>query len=119
MPTQHDGDSAVRAKIADLPAFNDMATRLHEIVIQAAADLKPRLWYGMPGYAHAKSKPVIVFFRVDGDDYLTFGLTEKANLPLDDADPIRLIQSAWFLTDINDATERRIAEIVRSAAGAE
>lgn len=117
MPTQDDDDRAVRTKIAQLPAFNDVATRLHEIVMQVAPDLKPRLWYGMPGYAPAKSKPVIVFFRVDADDYVTFGLTEKADLPLDDADPVRLIPSAWFLTELNDATEARIAQIVRSAAG--
>ena len=117
MPTRDDDDNAVRRKIAELPAFNDVATRLHEIVIHAAPDLHPRLWYGMPGYAPARNKPVIVFFRVDADDYVTFGLTEKAHLPLDDADSIRLIPSAWFLTELNAATEARIAEIVRSAAG--
>ena len=37
--------------------------RLHEIIMAAAPELKPRLWYGMPGYA--KDGPVLVFFRKD------------------------------------------------------
>lgn len=114
-----DDTTAVVDKIAALPAFNDVAARLHEVIVAAAPELKPRLWYGMPGYAHAKSKPVIVFFRVDADDYVTLGLSEKAALPLADDAPDRLIQSAWFLTELDDATEARITDIVRSAAGVE
>ena len=37
--------------------------RLHEIIMETAPELKPRLWYGMPGYA--KDGPVLVFFRKD------------------------------------------------------
>jgi len=62
-----DGDAAVRAKIAELPAFQDVAARLHELITEAVPELVPRLWYGMPGYAKAKSSPVICFFRVDDD----------------------------------------------------
>ena len=112
-----DDATEVAAKIAQLPAFNDVAARLHDVITSAAPDLKPRLWYGMPGYAHAKSKPVIIFFRVDADDYITLGLSEKANLPLDDDAEDRLIQSAWFLTELDHATEARITEIVQRAAG--
>lgn len=113
----HDDEAAVVAKIGELPAFRDVAARLHEVIVRSAPDLKPRLWYGMPGYAHAKSKPVICFFRVDGDDVVTFGITEKAHLAVDASAGHRLIQCAWFLTEIDDATEARVAEIVRSAAG--
>ena len=56
--------------------------RLHDIVMAANPALKPRLWYGMPGYARGRSKPVLVFIR--RDDYLTFGVTEKANLPVEE-----------------------------------
>ena len=110
-------EEAVVAKIKDLPAYNDIAARIHEVITEAAPDLKPRLWYGMPGYAHAKSKPVILFFRVDADDYLTLGLTEKAHLPLRDDQDDLLIQSAWFLTALDAPTEQRIADIARTAAG--
>lgn len=108
--------AAVREKIESLPAFQDVAARLHDIIMRSAPHLEPRLWYGMPGYAKAKSSPVICFFRVDGHDYVTLGLTEKANLAPDDGAGHQLIGSAWFLTSLDAATEDRIADIVRSAA---
>ena len=112
-----DGDAAVRAKIAELKWFGDVAARLHEIIVAAAPQLQPRLWYGMPGYAPSKSKPVICFFRVDGDDYVTLGLTEKAHHEPDATADHQLMPSAWFLTDLDPATEARITEIVQRAAG--
>ena len=85
--------------------------RLHVIITAANPDLKPKLWYGMPGYA--KSGPVLVFFRMD--DYVTFGLTEKANLTVEEGAPDQLMASAWFITALDDSTEARIADIVRAA----
>ena len=85
--------------------------RLHEIIMAAAPELKPRLWYGMPGYA--LKGPVLVFIRKD--DYLTFGMTEKANISLDADATDQLIPNAWFLHELDEATEARIAEIVRKA----
>ncbi|MCY3978444.1 MAG: DUF1801 domain-containing protein [Chloroflexi bacterium] len=94
----------------------DIGLRMHDIIMEAAPELKPRLWYGMPGYARGRSKPVLVFIRKD--DYLTFGLTEKANLLIDENAPDKLIPNAWFLkTDLDEATEARMAEIVRAAVG--
>ncbi len=89
--------------------------RMHDVIMEAAPALKPRLWYGMPGYALGRSKPVLVFIRKD--DYLTFGLTEKATLPIDEEAPHQLIANAWFLTELDAATEARMAEIVRGAVG--
>lgn len=111
-----DDETAVRDKIAGLKAFRAEAARLHEVITAAAPELKPRLWYGMPGYAKAKSSPVICFFRVDDADYVTFGLTEKANLAPDEGATDRLIGSAWFLTGLDAPTEARIAAIVQKAA---
>jgi len=91
----------------------DIGLRMHNIIMEAAPELKSRLWYGMPGYAKGASKPVLVFIRKD--DYLTFGLTEKANLLIDEDAPHKLIPNAWFLTELDDATEARMAEIVRAA----
>lgn len=93
----------------------DIGLRMHDIILEAAPDLKPRLWYGMPGYARGRSKPVLVFIRKD--DYLTFGLTEKANLLIDESAPDKLSASSWFLTELDEATAARIAEIVRAATG--
>ena len=84
--------------------------------MEAAPELKPRLWYGMPGYALGRSKPVLVFIRMD--DYVTFGITEKANVVPELGATEQLIPSAWYLTtELDDATEARIGEIVRVAVG--
>ena len=115
---QKDADNlaAVLDKIPQIfGADADAGWRMHEIIISAAPELKPRLWYGMPGYAKAAAKPVLVFIRKD--DYLTFGLTEKANLLMDEDSPDQLCPNAWFLTGLDGATEARIAEIVRGAVG--
>lgn len=68
-------DTAVTEKIAELPAFRDVAARLHRVILDARPGLVPRLWYGMPGYATSKKGPVLCFFRVDDDRYVTFGLS--------------------------------------------
>ena len=107
-----DNLAAVLAKIAAWrEPYNAIGQRLHEIIMTTMPDLKPRPWYGMPGYA--KDGPVLVFFRKD--DYITFGLTEKANFAIKDGAPDQLMPSAWFLTDLDDATEAKIADIVRVA----
>ena len=57
-----------------------MGERLHALIQRSVPELKPRVWYGMPGYA--LDGPVLCFFRVD-DRYMTFGLTEKVNLSVE------------------------------------
>lgn len=108
-------EQAVKKKIAALPAFRDVAARLHEVVTEAAPELQPRLWYGMPGYATAKKNPVLCFFRVDDDRYVTFGLTEHAHHAPDEDAGHQLMGSAWFLTELDGPTEARIVDIVRRA----
>src|SRR5512139_3966849 len=47
-----DGESALLAKIAEMPEPDRaMAKRLHAIIKASAPALSPRLWYGMPAYA--------------------------------------------------------------------
>lgn len=108
-------EESVRDKIESLPAFGEVAARLHEVILEAAPELRPRLWYGMPGYALAKSKPVLCFFRVDDDRYVTFGLSEHAHHEPDPDAGHQLMGSAWFLTNLDDATEAAVAEIVKKA----
>lgn len=106
--------AAVLEKIPKM--FGDEAAagfRLHEIILEAAPELKPRLWYGMPGYAKATSKPVLLFIRKD--KYLTFGMDEKANITLDADASDKLMPHSWFIAELDAATEARIAEIVRAA----
>lgn len=109
-----DNLAAVLEKIPQMfGADADIGLRLHAIIMAAAPELKPRLWYGMPGYAKAQTKPVLVFIR--RDDYVTFGLTEKANISLAEDAPDQLMPNAWFLTALDEATEDAIAAIVRAA----
>ena len=89
----------------------DTGLRLHELIMAAAPQLKPRLWYGMPGYA--LKGPVLVFFRMD--DYVTFGLTEKAHFSLEAGATDQLMPSSWFLNELDAATETAITNIVRAA----
>ena len=93
----------------------NIGLRMHDIILEAAPKLKPRLWYGMPGYARGRSKPVLLFFRKD--EYITFGLNEKANLTVAEDAPDKLIPGSWYLTELDAPTEARIAEIVRGAVG--
>ena len=57
-----DGESAVIAKIAEMPEPDrTMAQRLHAIIKTNAPVLSPRLWYGMPAYA--RDGKVVCFFQ--------------------------------------------------------
>ena len=106
--------SAVLEKIPKMfGSRTAIGERLHEIIMTSNPDLKARLWYGMPGYA--KDGPVICYFRMD--DYVTFGLTEKANFTMGEGAPDQLMGCAWFLSALDAATEARIADIVRAATG--
>lgn len=89
-----------------------MGERLHDIITSNMPDLKPRLWYGMPGYA--KGGPVLCYFRMD-DNLMTFGLTEKVNFIIEEGATDRLMASAWYFTELDDATEASLTDIVRKA----
>src|SRR5712691_10475332 len=57
-----DEESAVLAKIAEMPESDRaMGQRLHAIIKASAPALSPRLWYGMPAYA--KDGKVVCFFQ--------------------------------------------------------
>jgi hypothetical protein len=112
-PKKAGGEAAVLAKIAQMPApYRAMGERLHEIITKSAPGLTPRTWYGMPAYA--KEGKVVCFFRVD--KYMTFGLTEDANLTREEDAPHQLMGSAWYFTALDDATEAKLSAIVRKAA---
>lgn len=107
---------AVLEKIGEMPDHvRGTMQRMHEVILEAAPDLKPRIWYGMPGYAKSASSPVLVFFR--NDELMSLGISEKANLkPAGGKDGL-LIPSAWFFEALDETTEKRVAEIVRNAVG--
>lgn len=104
---------AVVDTIAGWPEpFTTIGTRLHETILSAGPKLKPRLWYGMPGYATARTAPVVVFFRLD-DGVMSLGFSEKATLDREPGTTLR--PSAWFLDDIDDATLAKVSELVQTA----
>lgn len=106
--------SQVLQKLDEMPDHvRSTMRRLHEVIMEANPKLKPRIWYGMPGYAQSASAPVLVFFR--NDEIMSLGISEKANLKPAGGSEGLLIPSAWYLTELDATTEKRISEIVRAA----
>jgi len=109
-----DGEAAVLAKVAAMPApYRAMGERLHALILRSARVLQPTLWYGMPGYA--KDGKTVCFFRAD-KKYMTFGFTQEANLTREEGAAHQLIESAWYFTALDDATEAKLSAIVRRVA---
>jgi uncharacterized protein YdhG (YjbR/CyaY superfamily) len=107
-----DGESAVLAKIAEMPEPDrTMAKRIHQIVKTTAPELIPRTWYGMPAYS--KDDKVICFFQNAQKfkaRYSTFGFSDKANL-----DEGNMWPNSFALTKLTAAEEARIATLVKKA----
>ena len=107
-----DGESAVLAKIAEMPEPDRaMGKRLHAIVKASAPALSPRLWYGMPAYA--KDGKVVCFFQSAqkfNTRYATFGFSDAANL-----DEGTMWSVAFALKELTAAEEARISALVKKA----
>ena len=110
-----DGESAVLAKIAAMPAPDRaMGERLHAIIKASAPALSPRLWYGMPAYAKAgKDGKVVCFFQSAqkfNTRYATFGFSDEANLDEGGLWPV-----AFAVKELTAADEARIGALVKKA----
>jgi uncharacterized protein YdhG (YjbR/CyaY superfamily) len=107
-----DGESAVLAKIAEMPGPDRaMAERLHAIIKDNAPDLLPKTWYGMPAYA--KDGKIVCFFQSADkfkSRYATFGFNDDANL-----DEGAMWPTSFALTALTAAEEARIAALVKQA----
>jgi hypothetical protein len=107
-----DGESAVLAKIAEMPEPDRaMGERLHAIIKASAPALSPRLWYGMPAYA--KDGKVVCFFQSAqkfNTRYATLGFMHEANL-----DEGAMWPSAFALKELTAAEEARIGALVKKA----
>ena len=107
-----DGESAVLAKIAEMPdSDRAMAQRIHEIVKASAPVLTPKTWYGMPAYAR-DGKVVCFFTPADKFKarYATFGFNDDANL-----DEGTMWPTSFALTKLTSADEARIGALVKKA----
>ena len=107
-----DGESAVLAKIAEMPEPDRaMGERLHAVIKASAPALSPRLWYGMPAYA--KDGKVVCFFQSAqkfNTRYATLGFSDAANL-----DEGAMWPTAFALTELTAAAEARIGALVNKA----
>lgn len=104
----------VLANIEEMPEHDrTMAKRFHAIVERVAPDLKPRLWYGMPAYT--KDGKVLCFFQSAAKfkaRYATVGFDEIAAL-----DEGEMWPTSFALTELGDAEEARIEELIKRALG--
>ena len=107
-----DGESAVLAKIAELPAPDRaLGERLHAVIKTSAPGLSPKLWYGMPAYA--KGGKIVCFFQSAQKfktRYATFGFSDEANL-----DDGAMWPTAFALKELSAAEEVRIGALVKKA----
>ncbi len=110
-----DGESALLAKIAEMPdPDRAMAGRLHAIVEASAPDLFPKTWYGMPAYADKDGKVVCYFQAAEkfGARYATLGFSDEANL-----DEGAMWPTSFAIKELGAAEEAKIGELVKRAAG--
>jgi hypothetical protein len=109
---ESDGESAVLAKIAEMPEPDRaLGKRLHAVIKASAPTLSPRLWYGMPAYA--KDGKVVCHFQSAQKfktRYATFGFSDGANLDEGAMWPV-----AFALTKLTAADEARIGALVKRA----
>jgi uncharacterized protein YdhG (YjbR/CyaY superfamily) len=107
-----DGESAVLAKIAEMPEPDRaMAKRLHAIIKASAPALSPKTWYGMPAYA--KDGKVVCFFQSAHrfkSRYATVGFNDAANL-----DEGAMWPTSFALTELTAAEEAKIGALVKKA----
>ncbi|MEV4350452.1 DUF1801 domain-containing protein [Actinoplanes sp. NPDC049596] len=108
---QEQSEAAVLAKIAEMPQPDrGMAERLLSIVAEAAPDLRPKLYYGQPGWA--RNGKVVVFFRSGQGDkarYSTLGFSPEARLD----DGGGLWPTSYALEHLDDAGAAVIAQLVK------
>jgi uncharacterized protein YdhG (YjbR/CyaY superfamily) len=107
-----EGESAILAALAKMtPSDRKIGERIHAIVKDAAPDLTPKTWYGMPAYA--RDGKVVVFFRDAAkfkERYAMLGFQDNANLDDGSMWPV-----AYALPKLTKADEAKIAKLVKQA----
>lgn len=88
-----------------------IAERLHIIVTEEAPNLDPKTWYGFPTYA--KDGKNIVFYQPASKfdtRYGSVGFEEHASLDDGSMWPV-----AFAVTEMTEAVEKRLRELIRKA----
>ena len=109
------GEDDVLAALAKMPEPDrGLGEKIHALVKAHAPGLSPKTWYGMPAYANKAGK-VVVFFQNASKfkaRYATLGFNDDAQL-----DDGNMWPTAYALTTLTAADEKRIAGLIRQAAG--
>ena len=101
--------------IAKLPDDEDraLAERLHVVITEAAPQLAPKTWYGMPAYAI--DGKVLVFVQPASKfdtRYTTVGFNDNAKL-----DEGQMWPASFAVLSLGAAEQKRLTELVRRAVG--
>jgi uncharacterized protein YdhG (YjbR/CyaY superfamily) len=108
-----DGETAIREALAKMsPDDRALGERIDALVREAAPDLMPKTWYGMPAYANGDGK-VICYFKNAGKfkmRYSEFGFNDAASLDDGAMWPI-----VYAVTKLTKADEARLTELVQQA----
>jgi uncharacterized protein YdhG (YjbR/CyaY superfamily) len=108
-----DGLQAVLDRIAQMaPEDRALAERVHVTVTNAAPDLMPKTWYGMPAYADADGKAV-VYFQDAGKfkaRYASIGFQDNARLDDGAMWPVSYALVAW-----TPEVERKLIQLIKAA----
>jgi uncharacterized protein YdhG (YjbR/CyaY superfamily) len=107
------GEKSVREAIDKLSDEDKvLADGFYDIVSEAAPDLVPKTYYGMPGFANADGK-IVVFLQPASKfktRYSTVGFEQPANL--DDGD---MWPTAFAFLALTPQTKKRLTDLVRTA----
>ncbi len=91
-----------------------LAERVHTLVGEAAPELRPKTWYGMPAYVHEDGK-VVCFFKPAskfGARYATLGFNDVAKL--DDGD---LWPTEYAVTSVSTSVTSTLEKLLKKAVG--
>ncbi len=101
--------------IAEMPPRDKrLAEKIHAIVTEAAPELPPKTWYGMPAYA--RDGKVVCYFKAADKfktRYAQFGFEQEASL-----DDGSWWPTVFAVTEIGAAEEKTIRDLVTKAARA-
>jgi hypothetical protein len=106
------GEEQVQRKIAEMdPQDQEMAQRLHKLILSISDKLSTKTWYGMPAYYLGDK--IICFYQSASKfkvRYSTFGFQEAANL-----DEGTFWPTSYALTKLTKEVENQIVELVKKA----
>ena len=90
------------------------ARRVHAIVTEVAPQLRPKLFYGSPGYANADGK-VVLFYQERAKFKVRYG--NLAFFDVAQLDDGTMWPTGFAVTELSPADETVVAALVRKAAG--